>query len=161
MSDRLQCIRCGEPILGRYAKLYCSIKCRGRLGGRVAAPKPTCGECGIPVTKKAKRCLRCSPLRLRLLSPEQHRSPNTRRQFLLRTRPHQCAVCTLSEWQGRPIPLEVDHINGDASDNRADNLRLICCNCHALTPTYRGRNRGRGKPRLLPPRGVTVRRRAA
>jgi hypothetical protein len=56
---------------------------------------------------------------------------------------HRCESCDRREWKGQPIPLELDHVNGDRTDNRLHNLRLLCPNCHALTPTYRGRNIGR------------------
>lgn len=54
----------------------------------------------------------------------------------------QCSKCKLIKWNGLPIPLELDHINGDHSDNSIENLRVICPNCHAQTPTYRGKNVG-------------------
>ncbi|MEU1743324.1 HNH endonuclease signature motif containing protein [Streptomyces pristinaespiralis] len=53
-----------------------------------------------------------------------------------------CALCGLDgAWQGCPLPLEVDHIDGDWRNNRLDNLRLLCPNCHSSTDTYRGRKR--------------------
>ena len=55
---------------------------------------------------------------------------------------HQCESCLCETWMGQPIPLELDHINGDRWDSRLENLRLLCPNCHAQTDTYRGRNIG-------------------
>ncbi len=52
----------------------------------------------------------------------------------------RCERCGGTEWNGQAIPLELDHINGRRDDNRLENLRLLCANCHAQTPTYRGRN---------------------
>ena len=54
---------------------------------------------------------------------------------------HVCDNCGLLEWQGVPIPLELHHINGDNRDNRLENIQLLCPNCHALTESYRGRNK--------------------
>ena len=50
-----------------------------------------------------------------------------------------CEECHLSEWRGRQIPLEIHHRNGNNTDNRLENLMLLCPNCHALTSNYRGR----------------------
>ncbi|MEJ8644143.1 HNH endonuclease signature motif containing protein [Streptomyces sp. MS1.HAVA.3] len=58
--------------------------------------------------------------------------------------PEQCRLCGIAPtWQGYPLPLEVDHIDGDWRNNRPENLRLLCPNCHSTTDTYRGRAKGR------------------
>ncbi|MEV7414250.1 HNH endonuclease [Streptomyces sp. NPDC089919] len=62
-------------------------------------------------------------------------------------RPERCTGCgSAPEWRGRPMTLEVDHVSGDWSDDRRENLRLLCPNCHAITTTWcRGGARSRGE----------------
>lgn len=52
---------------------------------------------------------------------------------------YKCEMCGNTEWQGKPIPLELHHINGDHSDLRIENLQILCPNCHAFTDNYRGK----------------------
>lgn len=58
-----------------------------------------------------------------------------------------CEICGLKEWRGREVPLELNHMNGDRFDHRLENLQILCPNCHAQTPSYRGKNLGRYKDR--------------
>ncbi|WP_324604326.1 HNH endonuclease [Streptomyces sp. NRRL F-5126] len=74
-----------------------------------------------------------------------------RRWLLLSGRPETCAMCgTAGEWNGRPLRLQVDHRDGHWWDNRPENLRLLCPNCHAVTDTFRGRRRS-GSTERRPP----------
>lgn len=65
--------------------------------------------------------------------------------YLIRKYGRFCWSCKQTEWMGVPIPLELNHIDGDASNNFPENIECICPNCHALTPTYKGRNKGNGR----------------
>lgn len=59
---------------------------------------------------------------------------------------YKCQGCKRLTWNSLPIPLELDHIDGDHANNQLDNLRLLCPNCHAQTPTYRGKNMKKKSP---------------
>jgi Zn finger protein HypA/HybF involved in hydrogenase expression len=53
----------------------------------------------------------------------------------------KCESCNNEDWMSKKIPLELEHCNGDNTDNRLENLKLLCPNCHAQTDYYRGRNK--------------------
>ena len=65
------------------------------------------------------------------------------RLMTARLKETRCETCGLTEWRGQPLSLELHHINGDGQDNRLENLRMLCPNCHSQTDTWGARNKGR------------------
>ena len=54
---------------------------------------------------------------------------------------NKCEVCGISNWNGKEISMQLDHIDGDSHNHLLDNLRMICPNCHSQTETYCGKNK--------------------
>jgi Zn finger protein HypA/HybF involved in hydrogenase expression len=105
----------------QYRGKYCSNECRGKHKSLLHKQKWYDGH-----LKRIER--------------------TTVRRYLAEDRGYKCEVCGLGEkWQGKPITLHVDHINGDPSDDSPSNMRLICPNCHSQTEFLRGANKGRGR----------------
>ena len=75
-------------------------------------------------------------------------SPRNRHHVKLRLlnaglKENRCERCGIDEWLGRPLSMALHHVNGDGSDNRLENLQMLCPNCHSQTENFAGRNRRR------------------
>lgn len=86
--------------------------------------------------------------RTRLMNdPMETLSPSRRRKRIALEQDHKCLHCGLSEWMGEPLVIEVDHIDGDNTNNSRSNLRGLCPNCHSITTTWKVGNKPHWKHR--------------
>jgi len=54
---------------------------------------------------------------------------------------NECSICNTSEWMGKPLMIELDHIDGNSRNHKLENLRMLCPNCHSQTETFRSKKR--------------------
>ena len=74
-------------------------------------------------------------------SPYKSSNNLKKRLFKEGIKTKQCEECGIVEWNGKEITLELEHINGDNTDNRLENLKILCPNCHSQTTTFRNKKR--------------------
>ncbi|WP_084792488.1 HNH endonuclease signature motif containing protein [Mycobacterium sp. E136] len=118
------CPGCGCELTGRSQKVFCSNSCqqahRRRLLLESWLEAGTCGRISY--------------------------QGNYVREYLLEQQGECCAICGIdSQWNGSSLALIIDHIDGDATNNHRENLRLVCPNCDSQLPTYKAKNRGNGR----------------
>lgn len=121
LKEEMSCITCGKTFEYRrtsYNK-YCTVKCQQRFQLLDRIRRWYDGEMGF--------------------------TNRTLRSMLKEVRPYACMTCGITEWNGRPIVLDVEHIDGNSENNSPQNVGFICPNCHSQTPTYKGANRGNGR----------------
>jgi len=119
-----QCLGCGSELTKRSQKVYCSLRCQhSSTRARRTAEWLTTGTASIGA--KAVHYVR---------------------QHILDEQDGCCATCGIvDEWNGLPLVLVLDHIDGDASNNSRANLRMVCPSCDSQLPTFKSRNRGNGR----------------
>ena len=150
-----RCRKCTSAIswrndLQHKVKVFCSSSCAASFNNslvpkRKRVIKPI-------VVKPARPPKPPKPIKLsrQELKEQEFRSGMvskrlTLRKILFRLYGYACMNCKGTEWNGMPMPLELDHIDGNAGNNMPSNLRLLCPNCHAQTPTHKGGNMGYGR----------------
>lgn len=160
----LICLYCKESFASNLRhKKYCSKTCSNEYSkvhsGKDYEKSNKC-SCGGEKTLYANNCVDCHHRKQyekkiqKWLSGEwdgsktdKYTLSKTIRRYLLEKANYACEKCGFDT--PHPIDqssiLEIDHIDGDGSNNSPENLRVLCPNCHALTPTYRARNTGRGR----------------
>lgn len=131
------CFQCGSETEGKF----CGHSCSATFNNHRRVEDRTCEKCGrnFRPDNKNPRCKNCR-VHGRDKQFDELTNNGTRKKRLIAEGGHRCEVCKLSEWMGQPIPLEADHIDGNHQNTSRSNFRLICPNCHAQTPTYKGKN---------------------
>lgn len=70
---------------------------------------------------------------------------NKYKRLIIESNGYKCDECNISDWNSKPITLELEHVDGNNRNNSLDNLRLLCPNCHSQTLTFRGKNIDKGQ----------------
>jgi len=109
-----------------------------------------CINCDKEVTKKntkGKYCSnKCQGLYQRNLKIKTGvASAISLKSYLIEKNGNKCNVCKIEEWNGEKLVMELEHKDGNSSNNDLKNLELLCPNCHSQTSTFKNKNKGNGR----------------
>lgn len=124
-----KCDLCGREFLTWTSRRSHRVHCIPKHEGRYKKPFGGKGRLPFPIEDilvENSTYSKTHNIRLRLISEGYKK--------------HQCEICNRKSWQGKPIPLELHHINGITNDHRIENLQIICPNCHAQTDNFKIKN---------------------
>lgn len=152
-----KCLKCEKPLTySQRQNTFCSHSCAASINSigvdRHKKHRPNCIYCGQAIKRRnklfcSKQCdvsYKIDKVNKKIESGEYVYS-RTIRSYLLRTRGNKCQICSGETWMGAPIPIIMDHIDGNSENNSLENLRLVCPNCDAQLPTYKAKNLGNGR----------------
>lgn len=156
------CEHCGKVIdYSKKKNRFCSHSCaakKNNLGvirnkgyqGNLIRPEKDrfCLYCGNKtVSKYSEFCsIKCYHIFTMFESVLAGIAPSrTIKRYLLHINGNKCSECGISLWNGKDIVMELEHKNGDSSNNSLENVCLLCPNCHSQTPTYKSKNIGNGR----------------
>lgn len=150
------CEYCKTPFVSyiKHNRKFCSQSCSASYNNTLKKANKKCLNCGIEIPKRNKYCsVRCQwtyksdIIKHRIESGDTTLHPTQYKKYLINKHGNKCMKCGWCEVnpQTKNVPIQLDHINGDSDDNRLINLRLLCPNCHSLTPTYGILNKGNGR----------------
>ena len=155
------CIQCSSTFKEKVERQkFCSQACSAIFNNfkRGFAQRPTCITCKHKFTKRDKEQIYCSQKCKTGSKIEQwltgHWTGSTKnglstliRQFLLKEADYKCEDCSWSKVHPitKLVPLTIEHIDGNPTNHSKENLKVLCPNCHSLTPTYGALNKGNGR----------------
>lgn len=153
---KFNCTHCDTPNEKLFSQLtegnnFCNRSCSAKHNNKLRTKQKTCLQCNKKYNSEAPKF--CSTLCSQNSSRDKSlaailngtASSVVVKKYLLRTIGCICSICKNSEWNGKPIPIELEHIDGNSENNKIENCCLICPNCHAQTPTYKTKNIGNGR----------------
>ncbi len=148
MVVAMKCMNCGNDTTNpRFCNRSCAAKYNNRGIVRNGNESPYCKVCGTKCEKStAIYCSHACRVTDATITAIQNgtASAKTVKRYLMEQN-RQCSICGLREWMGHPIPLIIDHIDGNSDNNSLTNLRLVCGNCDMQLPTYKSKNKGNGR----------------